>query len=232
MSYIIYKVKKRKRKEKEYVKGIYRSVWELILLTNLLTLGEIQTPMLSYQEFKDQLRTLPQSITNLRSQLSPNPYSIQTVYLQGNNEPTLSISIEPTTTDTPNDKNTSIFTRASTEYNTNLARLEFRVTYSTVYSEPLLLLRLWRLDVDDEIGLTTTRLWFPADINKLLFGKDGDEGNVPFRVSLDTFSGCLGGTWYFFHACDTGAIVGGECRQNYLTRWISVFLVGETMRER
>ena len=64
MSYIIYKVKKRKRKEKEYVKGIYRSVWELILLTNLLTLGEIRTPMLSYQEFKDQLRTLPQSITN------------------------------------------------------------------------------------------------------------------------------------------------------------------------
>ena len=185
--------------------------------------------MLSYQEFKDQLRTLPQSITNLWSQLSPSPYSIQTVYLQGNNEPTLSISIEPTTTDTLNDKNTSIFTRASTEYNTNLARLEFRVTYSTVYSEPLLLLRLWRLDVDDEFGLTTTRLWFPADIDKLLFGKD--DRDVPFRVSLDTFGGCLGGSWYFFHACDTGAIVGGECRQNYLTRWISVFLVGR-MRER
>ena len=184
--------------------------------------------MLSYQEFKDQLKTLPQSITNvwkLNSQQEQlYPYSIQTVYIPGNDVPTLNISIEPTTDIPCDNNNPSIFTRASGDYNTNLTRLEFKVTYSTVYSEPLLLLRLWRLDTDDEIGLTT-KLWFPVDINKLLFGKE-EEDDVPFRVSLDTFDG-LGGTWYFFHACDTGAIVGGEgvVDECYLRRWISVFLV-------
>lgn len=109
----------------------------------------------------------------------------------------------------------------------SLAYIEFKITYTPIYQEPFLLMRLWRKysmqeskdDFDDDM----ITLWFPADVKQAL-GIMQD-----FQVGLDAISSTSEKTqeaWYSFHPCDTAQIVGDQelYRGNYLERWLSVFL--------
>lgn len=102
-----------------------------------------------------------------------------------------------------------------------LDHLELKITYSDVYQEPQLLLRVWQEDLDSEF--TGIKLWFPQDVKRVL-----DIGNQ-FQLGLDAVSTDTNqstGVWYSFHPCDTADIVGDKVEyiDKYLERWLSVFL--------
>lgn len=111
--------------------------------------------------------------------------------------------------------------------NVKLAHLEFKITYTSVYQEPQLLLRLWqkknlqldKLEFEDDM-LTP---WFPPNVQQIL----GIVGQ--FQLGLDTVATTMAHkqeAWYSIHPCDTADIVGNQenYSDKYLSRWLSVFL--------
>ncbi|CAI1562143.1 hypothetical protein SEUBUCD646_0L00280 [Saccharomyces eubayanus] len=102
--------------------------------------------------------------------------------------------------------------------NKSLDHIELYLTYSKIYSEPLLLLRIWEEKSSEDILMT--RLMFPCKVESLL----GVEGK--FQLGLDTFIDIGNTAWYSFHPCDTSSIVGDQeaFRPTYLRRWTSIFV--------
>ncbi|QLG75052.1 hypothetical protein HG535_0H03790 [Zygotorulaspora mrakii] len=102
-----------------------------------------------------------------------------------------------------------------------LDHLEFKITYSHVYQEPLLLLRIWIREHNDEF--TMSKLWFPKDVKQIL------NIDSAFQLGLDSISSDMRQhqeAWYSFHPCDTSYMIGDkpEYLDKYLERWLSVFL--------
>ncbi|CAI4045586.1 E2-like conjugating enzyme SKDI_12G0170 [Saccharomyces kudriavzevii IFO 1802] len=100
----------------------------------------------------------------------------------------------------------------------SLDHIQLCLTYSKIYNEPLLLLRIWEEKCTENILLT--KLMFPAKVESLL----GVEGK--FQLGLDTVIDLENSLWYSFHPCDTPNIVGDlpEFKSTYLRRWVSIFV--------
>ncbi|CCE93546.1 E2-like conjugating enzyme TDEL_0G01790 [Torulaspora delbrueckii] len=152
--------------------------------------------MISYQRYCDQLHQLYDSKT-LQNQIV-----VQVVRLLDD-----SILLQTAVPSTAKD----------------LSHLELKITYSQVYQEPLLLLRVWRKDQSQEDESDFVSLWFPQDVSALL-GIDKS-----FQLELDAVvspTSHLQETWYSIHPCDTAEIVGDQAKyaDGYLNRWLSVFL--------
>lgn len=106
---------------------------------------------------------------------------------------------------------------------TGLCYLEFKIAYSHIYQEPLLLFRPWVSSQPKNADIEILSPWFPQDVARLLGIDDS------FTISLDAiFSNSTHSqeTWFSFHACDTAEIVGDrqEYKDQYLDRWLSIFL--------
>ncbi|CCH61198.1 hypothetical protein TBLA_0E01390 [Henningerozyma blattae CBS 6284] len=109
--------------------------------------------------------------------------------------------------------------------NDQLNSLEFNVIYSQIYQEPLLLFRIWKVEVDSEFGCTMKTIHIDNEIEKLIFPETLDE----FRIGLDLFQldndmTSSSSVWYNIHPCDTGDIIGGKVTENYLERWLNIYL--------
>lgn len=102
--------------------------------------------------------------------------------------------------------------------------IELLITFSRVYREPLLLIRVWATTALD--GIETSQLAHSAETMATL--------RIPsyLTLGLDTildaqYPHALQGAWYSVHPCDTRDIVGDDVtvRDTYLDRWVSVFLL-------
>lgn len=159
-----------------------------------------QTKMLTHTEYCDQL----QHVCNTKLKCSD-----------------LVLEMQPVSTD-----GTVRFRAAlpsSAQHTAKLNYLEFKISYSPVYQEPVLLFRLWRSVPSPEDGIDLISPWFPDDASRLLGIDNG------FQVGLDAIfsnSTCSQETWFSIHPCDTAQIVGdrSEFKSEYLNRWLSIFL--------
>lgn len=107
---------------------------------------------------------------------------------------------------------------------TDLSHLELKITYTHVYQEPLLLIKVWQREHPGNEYIDLVSPCYPQDIRALL-GIDKS-----FQVELDAVISPkthTQETWYSIHPCDTAEIVGGQAQflDGYLKRWISVFLL-------
>lgn len=162
--------------------------------------------MISYKDFNDQLKRLYDSQT-LQRQGSVS------LVLHKNDSVVMQISVPHTVT----------------KESPALSHLELKITYSPVYQEPLLLLRLWRRDSSQDDMTDLVSPWFPQDIRALL-GIDKS-----FQVELDAVVSPVSHfqeTWYSIHPCDTAEIVGDQVQyvDGYLERWFSVFVFSWLVR--
>ncbi|CCC66857.1 hypothetical protein NCAS_0A02990 [Naumovozyma castellii] len=108
----------------------------------------------------------------------------------------------------------------------SLSNIEVRIKYSQIYQEPILLLRLWEFEYDDENDVQILKQYFPKNIKDFLSLESW------VQIELDIFSNdnkfpLRSPVWYYIHPCDTSAIVGDneEAHNDYLSRWFSVFLL-------
>lgn len=163
---------------------------------------ELSDLMIPYQEWHSQLQSL------YDSQIFHNWALCQDVHLNDEKDGLL-LRLIPTR---QLQKNTERIE------NKLLNHIELYLTYSKVYNEPLLLLRIWEEKSID--GIPMTKLMLPTDIESLL------DVQGKFQLGLDTIINLEGSVWYSFHPCDTSCIVGdqAEFMSTYLRRWVSIFI--------
>ena len=158
--------------------------------------------MIPYQEWHTQLQLL------YNSQIFQNWALCQEIHLNDEKD-ALSLRLKPTR---QLQKNTERIE------NKSLDHIQLYLTYSKVYSEPFLLLRIW--EDKSTNGISMTKLMLPSNIESLLGVED------KFQLGLDTIIDLESSVWYSFHPCDTSSIIGdqAEFMSTYLRRWVSVFV--------
>ncbi|CCE65357.1 hypothetical protein TPHA_0K02270 [Tetrapisispora phaffii CBS 4417] len=131
------------------------------------------------------------------------------------NNDCMSIKIKPTNSRFPHP--------SPNRHRANLSHIDIKITYSRIYNEPVLYLRLWKsVPCSMSPDLEELSPYYPSDVYESL-AIDKSQFTVELQhVECDAGANEV---WYCVHPCDTQDRIGMLHREQYLSRWVSVYLL-------